>query len=116
MFSDNPWHLSNDFHQQILSYTLVYRQEIEFYAQKPGNLVEMLIQGPMGLYLHIFQKLKCSESFFLLSSVDDGIQWLNEQDFYSQLKISPSRDPLTRYMTKALATDRPTDGRTDKAS
>ena len=54
----------------------------------------MLIQGPMGLYLHIFQKLKLSRSFFLLSSVDGGIQWLNEQDFYSQLKITPSRDPL----------------------
>ena len=96
MFSHIPWHLSKDSHQQILTYTLVYRQETEFYAQKPGNLVEMLIQGPMGLYLHIFQKLKCSESFFLLSSVNDGIQWLNEQDFYSQLKISPSRDPLAK--------------------
>ena len=94
MFSHIPWHLSKDSHQQILTYTLVYRQETEFYAQKPGNLVKMLIQGPMGLYLHIFQKLKCLESFSLLSSVDGGIQWLNEQDFYSQLKISPSRDPL----------------------
>ena len=54
----------------------------------------MLIQGPIGWRLDITHKYKYSRSFFLYSSVDGGIQWQNEQYFYSVSEICSFRDPL----------------------
>ncbi len=31
-------------------------KQVQFFAQKPKVLAQMLIQGPLGLELHIYQK------------------------------------------------------------
>ena len=40
--------------------------------KKLTNLVKMLVQGPLGLDLHIYQKPDHSRLFFILSNVDGG--------------------------------------------
>ena len=45
-----------------------------FFAQKPIVLAKMLIQGPLGLELHIYQKPDHPRSFSILNNVDGGIK------------------------------------------
>ena len=80
--------------QEILWYTWFYSKETGFWAPKSRKFVKILIQGPMARRLDIFKKLKSYKSFFLWSNVDGGIQWQNEQYFYSVSEICSFRDPL----------------------
>ena len=80
--------------QEILWYTWFYSKKTGFWAPKSHKFVKILIQGPMARRLDIFKKLKSYKSFFLWSNVDGGIQWQNEQYFYSVSEICSFRDPL----------------------
>ena len=49
----------------------------------------MLIQGPVGLDLHIFQKSDQPRSFFLITNVDGDMHRQNSPDFHTFSKIVP---------------------------